>query len=385
MYKIAFVVPHYGISGGIHVIFRHAEYLANHDCDVYFVSRQKPSEILWYPNLTELVNFVTYKEVCNHSFDLVFASSWETVYKLPLVDSTHYAYLVQAPEVFFIPPENKLKRSLAEYTYVSGVKVVTIATWLQQELWDSYGVEAYLVKNGLLDLKQSIINDNASTKDVKFLVEGSITDARKMVPQTIKLLKNMGVKDIGLLTSSKIKRYPGVTKLYSSIPIDEVGKVYSRYDVLVKLSVVEGMFGPPLEMFKCGGTAIVFDIPGHEEYMVHRVNSLIAPLYDFEQVRKYIDLLMNNRMLLESLKINAQQTANKWRTWSEASADFMVTIEEILVAKVSNKTLIKKRLLLFYSTYKLFNSANIILLRIYLYGMIRKLTSKIKLFMFSIF
>ncbi|MBX9599200.1 MAG: glycosyltransferase [Burkholderiales bacterium] len=384
MNKLAFIVPHFGISGGIHIIFRHAEYLANNGFDVYFVAKQEPTEISWYPKLIGLVTFVTYKAIGAYSFDMVFASSWETVYKLPLVKSKHYVYLVQAPEVLFIPFENKLKRSLAEYTYISGIKVVTIATWLQQHLLDNYGVRAYLVKNGLLDLKHCTA-DNITKKSVRFLVEGSITDVRKMVPQTIKLLKSMGVKDIGLLTSSRIKRYPGVTKLYSLIPIDKVGEVYSRYDVLVKLSTVEGMFGPPLEMFKCGGTAITFDVPGHEEYMVHGVNSLIAPIYDFDKVREYVDMLIKDNALLNTLKVNAQQAANSWKTWNEASAEFMITVEKILATEYSNITLIKKRLLLFYNTCKLFNSANIILLQIYLYGVFRKLTGKIKLFIYNIF
>jgi hypothetical protein len=38
--------------------------------------------------------------------------------------------------------------------------------------------------------------------------------------------------------------------------------VYRSCDILGKLSYVEGMFGPPLEMFHCGWTAIVYNVTG---------------------------------------------------------------------------------------------------------------------------
>ena len=52
--------------------------------------------------------------------------------------------------------------------------------------------------------------------------------------------------------------------------------IYRSCDVIVKLSYVEGMFGPPLEMFHCGGTSIVYDVTGHDEYIVHGKNGLVA-------------------------------------------------------------------------------------------------------------
>lgn len=384
MYKIAFVVPHYGISGGIHVIFRHAEYLANNGYDIFFISEQIPKSIHWYQNLIGLTKFLTYDTMSEYRFDIVFASSWETVYRLSIIHASHYAYLVQAPEQLFIPPENEFKRILAEQTYICGIKIVTIASWMQKMLLDEYGVDSYLVRNGLLNLKTIISNKSKTCSRVKFLVEGSITDYRKMVPQTVSILKKAGVKDITLLTSSKIRRYPGVTKVYSSIPIDKVGEIYSECDVLVKLSTIEGMFGPPLEMFKCGGTAIVFDVPGHEEYMLHGVNSLVAPMYNFEKVKEYIQLLTNDYVLLEKLKRNAQLTANNWIGWNESSLEFGRVLDKILMTEESNRTLINKRLSLSLSIYRLNSSASFILLRIYLYGGIRKLMNKIKLFIYNL-
>jgi hypothetical protein len=55
-----------------------------------------------------------------------------------------------------------------------------------------------------------------------------------------------------------------------------MASVYRSCDDILKLSLVESMFGPPLEMFHCGGTAIVYNVTGHDEYIVHGRNALVA-------------------------------------------------------------------------------------------------------------
>lgn len=65
-------------------------------------------------------------------------------------------------------------------------------------------------------------------------------------------------------------------------------EIYRSCDVIVKLSYIEGMFGPPLEMFHCGGTAIVYDVTGHDEYIVHEKNALVVKTDDDKQVINYI-------------------------------------------------------------------------------------------------
>ena len=58
--------------------------------------------------------------------------------------------------------------------------------------------------------------------------------------------------------------FPGVDRVLSRVPIDRTGTVYRSCDVLMKLSRVEGMYSPPLEMFHCGGTVVTYDVTGHE-------------------------------------------------------------------------------------------------------------------------
>ena len=51
---------------------------------------------------------------------------------------------------------------------------------------------------------------------------------------------------------------------------------------MLKLSRVEGMFGPPLEGFHMGATCVVTAVTGHEEYVEHGENGLVV---DWDDVR----------------------------------------------------------------------------------------------------
>jgi hypothetical protein len=98
--------------------------------------------------------------------------------------------------------------------------------------------------------------------------------------------------------------------------------------VLVKLSYVEGMFGPPLEIFHCGGTCIVYDVTGHDEYIEHGRNSLIAKSGDEAQVMQYLKQLHQDETLLQNLKAGALQTATEWHDWQSSSMQFEKALNE---------------------------------------------------------
>jgi len=93
----------------------------------------------------------------------------------------------------------------------------------------------------------------------------------------------------------------------------------SHGDVLLKLSSVEGMFGPPLEGFHCGATCVVTPVSGHEEYVQHAWNGLIADWDDLRGTARQLDLLARDRALLGFLRTNALETARAWPSWDQSS------------------------------------------------------------------
>jgi len=157
------------------------------------------------------------------------------------------------------------------------------------------------------------------------------------VPKTIELCRKSNADEIWLLTSSDIESYDGIDKVFSKVSIFDTPLIYRSCDVIVKLSYVEGMFGPPLEMFHCGGTAIVYDVTGYDEYISHNNNALVVKTGDEAQVIKFINKLKEDSELLHRLKIGALETAKQWDNWSSQVDKFEEIILKICLGNATSQ------------------------------------------------
>ena len=92
--------------------------------------------------------------------------------------------------------------------------------------------------------------------------------------------------------------------------------------MLLKLSSVEGMFGPPLEGFHRGATCVVTPVTGHDEYVEHGWNGMLVDWEDLGGTARQLDLLARDRELLHFLRVNALETARSWPSWDQSS-EFM--------------------------------------------------------------
>lgn len=342
--KWAFILYNVGIFGGVNVIFEHAIYAINQGVEITIVSQNKINSMDagWHPG-TEKILYKTFEDCAEEEFDVVIATSWETAFGAFKIKAKKYLYFVQAIESQFYEKRGDIK-SLAELTYTMPFQIITEATWIKEYLYDMYGHSAKLVLNGIR--KDLYFGDNVAYKNresgkLRVLVEGSLSDWRKNIPFTIEACRRSEADEIWLLTSSPVQKYEGVDRVFSQIPVNEVPRIYRSCDVLVKLSLVEGMFGPPLEMFHCGGTAITYAIPGSEEYIVHGKNALIADKGAMEQIVQYINQLKKDSSLLESLKNGAIETARNWRGWDVSSREFFDTVNAMPLSTKQEKEIIK--------------------------------------------
>ena len=349
--KCIFTLGSPAIGGGTNVIFEHATRMKKEGEDVYIVTEKKVSkeEYAWHP-LAYTLKWVTYDDIKNIKFDMAIATWWRTVYELYRINSKKYIYFVQSIESKFYNDDEQGLKMLAEMTYMLDMRVITEATWIKEYL-EKYGIDAYLVHNGIRKDIFKVTGDTYEKCDgLRILVEGPVDVAFKNVPKTIELVKESNADEIWLLTSSKIASYDGVDKVFSNVPPVECSKIYRSCDVIVKLSYVEGMFGPPLEMFHCGGTAIVYDVTGHDEYIVHNKNGLVVKTDDEAKVIEYINKLKDKKYL-NKLKKEAIKTASKWISWEEASEKFYDTVKKLNKLDSVNQQIIENRSKFFLSVY----------------------------------
>jgi hypothetical protein len=322
------------ISGGTYVIFEHALYLQSVGADVTMVPMEPVSAVntCWHPALGRLT-FKTFDEVVGTRFDLAMATWWRTIYELHRIEASQYCYFVQSIESWFYPDEDVAVRNLANSTYLFGLPTITEANWIQAHLRDQFEIGAYLVKNGCSKAVYRTDGPAESPRTVgrlRVLVEGPLGVDFKNIARTIALLRKTVADEIWLLTISQISSYPGVERVYSRLPAYDCAKIYRSCDVLVKLSYVEGMFGPPLEMFHCGGTSVVYNVTGHDEYIVNDRNALVVPSGDENGAIAAVNALKRQPELLSRLKQGALATAQRWPDWTDVSPQFHRALAAII-------------------------------------------------------
>jgi hypothetical protein len=111
-------------------------------------------------------------------------------------------------------------------------------------------------------------------------------------------------------------------RVESQLTHREMAAVYRESDVVLKLSHVEGMYGPPLEGFHMGATTVTTEVTGHDEYVRHGWNGVVVDWDDVRGTARMLDLLARDRRYLHFLRHNALATARGWPSWEQA-AQFM--------------------------------------------------------------
>jgi hypothetical protein len=109
----------------------------------------------------------------------------------------------------------------------------------------------------------------------------------------------------------------------------EMARLYAETDVVLKLSRVEGMFGPPLEGFHLGATCVVSPVTGHDEYVEHGFNGVVVDWDDVKGAGRWLDVLARDRRLLHHLRSNALETARGWPSWEQSGQFMAAALREI--------------------------------------------------------
>lgn len=334
MNSIAFLLWSPDISGGTNVIFEHATRMRQQGHDITIICDDKPDSkrLAWFPG-AEKLNWLNYNEAATSEFDIAIATWWRTVFSLHTIKAKKYAYFVQSIESRFYPEQDTALRTLVNATYSLPLNFITEATWIKNHLQKYYQQNALLVRNGI---NKSWFNEGVQPEaprvpgKLRVLVEGPLNVSFKNTELAVALCRQSQADEVWLVTSTETGAYPGVDRLFSRVPVAKIGAIYASCDVLVKLSTVEGMFGPPLEIFHTGGTSVSYDVTGYDEYIEHGVNGLVSFSRNNQEIIDFINRLKNDAQELAALKRNALSTAGHWPDWEKSSEQFDAACQQII-------------------------------------------------------
>lgn len=327
--KILFVVGSLDISGGSNVIMRHANECASRGYKVYIAAMNHEEGNHTWTGYKAKFNIISLKEAQTILFEIVVATWWPTTYELPRLNFKSCCYFVQSVESRFDIGIRE-KRS-AELTYTFGIPTITIATWISNYLYINHNQGSLICRNGL---DKHTFNTSGETFDkasgcFRVVIEGSSNSPMKGIDTAISCACDSMADEIWVVGPITSKINDPRIKLFGRVDQKEMAKILRSCDVLIKTSLVEGMYGPPLEMMACGGTVITYDVTGHSEYVRHEVNGLVVAAGKEELVTESINNLRSDAAMLQRLKLGAIKTASNWPDFVHSSQEFVKALELI--------------------------------------------------------
>lgn len=328
--SVCFLVGALGPSGGVRAVVEHARALSrDHEMDV--------SLVVWSEDEAagkHDLPLLTLERARARQFDVAVATWWRTAYALFSVPARRYAYFVQQLEER-VYRQGDAERFGAALTHDLPVAFLSEAAWIVDLLGELRPHAArFHVPNGIDKKRFDVARRPAGERQgrLRVLVEGSphlwykgVHDAVEVLRRTSEPLETTFVspEPPDVATRSSFQRVLGPLE-HEAMP-----EVYAETDVLLKLSRVEGVFTPPLEVFHMGATCLVWPVTGHDEYIEHGRNGVVCDFDDMAGTAHWLELLASRPALLDELRRGALHTASRWPSLAEASRRFAAALMEI--------------------------------------------------------
>lgn len=307
--KIAYIVPNCAVSGGMAVICQHGNRLLRRGHSVVFLATDIVRPMDWFPNQQVPIHSAS---TWNGDLDVVVATSWQTAFWLPRIAAKAKCYFVQSDETRF-HPEGSRWQHMTTLTYHFGVNYLTEAIWIRKWLKDNFGHEAELVPNGLdPDIFYPTEPLEPKGEKPRILLEGAIGLPYKGMREAFKAVENIDAEVWCVSSYGTPQPEWKCDRFFEHVPMQDMKKIYSSCDILLKLSRVEGFFGPPMEMMACGGAVVVGRVTGYDEYITDNDNALVVDALDIKAAERAVQSLISDPELRARLVAAGGQTALEW-------------------------------------------------------------------------
>ena len=330
--RIVYLVAHCGVSGGLVVVCQHLRRLRARGHEVWLVTESGERGVDWFPGGDiPALSLNRYPA----DVDILVATFWSTSFRAFHLPAKCKAYFVQSDETRFHPPGSVLAE-VTRLSYRFDYNYLTEARWIQRWLASEFGHDAALVPNGL-DEEISHPDEPLFPRGSRprILLEGAIAMPSKGMAEAFEVVEPLDAAVWCVSSNGRPEKGWRCDRFFERVAIGEMRRIYSACDVLLKLSRVEGFFGPPMEMMACGGTVVVGRVTGHDEYIVDGENALVVEPRDVVAARAAVSRLLAEQPLRERLRRNGLATARAWR-W-ETSIDALEKSFEDLVRGVRGK------------------------------------------------
>jgi O-antigen biosynthesis protein len=337
--KIAFLLPANFIGGGLYVAYQHAHYLASrgHNVTVVFLSDAMGTRVTHFPRFSLPVRLLREVVDSGAHFDLVISGWWECCYAMFSIAADHYMHFIQGDDQEVVA-QHQGGRAADQLPFIERafsdpcIGYLVVAKWLKDRHENHADVCVEYAPNGIdTSLFHPSVRPLAPRGErVRLLIEGPGSIPYKRVGMAFRVARRIPEIEIWYVSGDGVVDPAWEChRTFRAVSLQDMPAIYASCDILLKLSVLEGFFGPPLEMMACGGTAVVAKVRGHEEYVVDGNNALAVDLDDEEGAYQALRRLVEDRELLGRLCREGERTA-KALDWSNRCPRFEEAVHRLL-------------------------------------------------------
>lgn len=299
------------------MVLQHANRLKKRGYNVVLIHTKEQTEFDWFPgNEVNCHSIFNLPDKIRENIGTIIATGWETAYSAIYheLKADRYIYFVQSDESRFFP-EEYIERKLSYASYFLPYEYLTEARWIRDWLKDEFNQEAVYVPNALDPdiIYQTHPIEPKNPRKLRVLLEGAIDVPFKGMDDAFMAVRDLDVEVWCVSNNGVPREDQKCDRFFYKIPFNEMKSIYSSCDVLLKLSRVEGFYGPPLEMMACGGAVVTSKVTGYDEYIVDNHNALTVELGDWKAAKSHLVTLMHDKQLLDTLIENGKKTANSLR------------------------------------------------------------------------
>ncbi len=247
--------------------------------------------------------------------DLYIANFFPTFYPIfirNILKSEKFVYFIQDIEYKFVKfPLN----IFALFTYILPSKKIALSHFIKQMIGD-LDTEVALpgVSNIFLKMQPRERDFNKNSLIIGHIIRKERLKNSRLFLKALPGLIKRGYRILVVADKNTIKtlkdQYPdnlsGIVYTDSQTLCTEF---YDKIDIFVHTSIVEGFGLPPLEAMARGCVVLLTDSGGVREYAEDKINTLFIDKAQFEDILKNIEILNNNRPLMQQISKNARDTA----------------------------------------------------------------------------
>lgn len=323
--RVAYLLPHNFLTGGLKIIIEQANRLLLKGYDVTLLCHMpKPDWIDIKCRYIQVLPDNTLAEFV-HNTDIVIAGYWDLIIDAMKTDAPLKYYFAQGDiDIFEYENLNPLFRNLCYTAHQLPVKILTISRIMETKIRELYNRKSEIIPNAI---DKNFFYQSSHEKDTpkNILIIGRDNLLFKGTGDIIKALYLLKLDGYELKIKWVTPTLP--TKDYSFLRLnieyiirptqEELGNIYRNSDIFISGSYYEAFSLPPLEAMACGTAVITASNDGVKEYAIDNYNCLMYKPGDVNELILKIKELIKSKAIRDKIVINGLDTAKKF-TWERS-------------------------------------------------------------------